>query len=91
MSTFYMVSASLPHARVLCQHLVAAGMVVHHGGGVRASHSPKPKMGLSKKIKISNTEFDVQTERRFVIFPATKDQSIQGVVRSSQAFDFLAI
>ena len=38
-------------------------------------HTPKPKMGLSKKIKISNTEFNIQTERRFVIFSATKDQS----------------
>ena len=38
-------------------------------------HTPKQKMGLSKKIKIKNTEFDVQMERRFVIFSATKDQS----------------
>ena len=27
-------------------------------------HTPKPEMGLSKKTKISNTDFDVQTERR---------------------------
>ena len=38
-------------------------------------HTPEPKMVLNKKIKISNTEFDVQTERRFVILWPTKDQN----------------
>ena len=48
-------------------------------------HTPKQKMGLSKKIKISNTEFDVQMERRFVIFSATKDQS-KSHVKMNQLF-----
>ena len=38
-------------------------------------HTPKPKMGLNEKIKISNTEIDALTERRFVILWPTKDQS----------------
>jgi len=42
------------------------------GSGVR---TPMPKLSFNKKIKISNKEFDGQTERRFVFLWPTKVQS----------------
>ena len=42
------------------------------GSGVR---TPMPKLSFNKKIKISNKEFDGQTERRFADFWPTKNQS----------------